>query len=168
MRYLVTDAETFSEADLKKVGSQQYAQHPSTGLFCISHTIVTDGKRGAIKTWTPPDPIPEEVFEIAADPTALSVTSNDLFDRAIERDVANPRHGWPIIPLERRRCAMAIALSFALPAALEHCAAALKFPVQKSPAGRKVMLEIRTKSTGTSARQKSSRSSTAITATTPP
>jgi DNA polymerase len=142
MRNLITDAETYSEADLKKVGSQRYARHPSTGLFCISYCIVVDGVRGEIKTWAPPDPIPEEVFKIAADPTALSITSNDLFDRSIERYVANPRHGWPIIPLARRRCAMAVALSFALPAALERCAAVLKFPAQKSPAGRKVMLEL--------------------------
>ncbi len=37
---------------------------------------------------------------------------------------------------------MATALSFALPAALERCAAALKFPVQKSSEGRKVMLQL--------------------------
>ena len=142
MRYAILDFETYSEADLQKVGSLRYAQHSSTDVNCVSFCIVENDARGEIKTWFPPDPIPEEILSIAADPSALVVASNDLFDRSIEHYVANPRYSWPIIPLARRRCAMAVALSFALPAKLERCAAALKFPTQKSPGGRRVMLEL--------------------------
>jgi DNA polymerase len=143
MRYGIMDFETCSEADLQKVGSLRYAQHPSTDILCASYCIVEGDVRGAIKTWVPGiNPVPNEVSALAQDPEALIVTSNDLFDRSIERCVANPKYSWPLIPLRRRRCAMAVALSFALPAKLERIAAALKFPVQKSPAGRRAMLEL--------------------------
>ncbi len=58
MRYVITDCETCSEAELKAVGSIRYAQHSSTDILCISYCLVENDIRSEIKTWTPSDTIP--------------------------------------------------------------------------------------------------------------
>src|SRR5262249_33095105 len=54
----------------------------------------------------------------------------------------HPRYGWPIFATARRRCAQAIALTHALPAALDSVAAALRLPVRKTAAGRRAMKQL--------------------------
>ena len=51
---------------------------------------------------------------------------NDAFETAIEQHVLHARHGWPIIPLERHRCTMAMCLALGLPARLSAAADALE------------------------------------------
>jgi DNA polymerase len=142
MRYAIVDSETRSTIDIRKVGAIVYGTHPSTDVLCISYCIVTDGVRSEIKTWVPPQPIPPEIIALAADPEAPVVSFNDLFDRTIEHHVAAPRYGWPIIPLERRRCAQAVALSFALPAKLDKVAEALRLTTRKTDSGKRAMLAL--------------------------
>src|SRR6516165_4170122 len=139
MRYLVYDAETRSIANLKLIGSHIYACDPTTEVLCVSWCIVTDGIRGPISTWRPPEPVPAEVIELHADPETPIVAFNDAFERQLEQRVLHPRYGWPIFPIERRRCAQAVALTYALPAALDAVAEALKLKVRKTAAGKRAM-----------------------------
>jgi DNA polymerase len=100
---------------------------------------VTDGARGPISTWRPGEPVPPEIIEAHADPTALVCAHHDQFERELERRILGPKYDWPIWPIERRRCTQAAALSKALPAGLDDLAAALKLPVRKSAAGKAAM-----------------------------
>jgi hypothetical protein len=136
VRFVVCDIETHSTLNLKQVGSHRYACDPTTDVWCVSYCIVTDGERGPISTWTPADSIiPPEILAAAADPETPIVAFNDAFERQIEQHILHPRYGWPIFPIERRRCAQAIALSYALPASLDKVAVALKLKTRKhSPA----------------------------------
>ena len=49
------DYETFSEADIKKVGTAAYAEHPSTEVICMAYAY---GDKPP-KLWLPGDPLPE-------------------------------------------------------------------------------------------------------------
>jgi DNA polymerase bacteriophage-type len=139
MRYLIYDIETRSTLNLKQVGAYRYTCDPTTDVWCVSYCMVAGGARGDIATWLPGDPIPNEVTIAAADPETLIVAFNDAFERQVEQRILHPRYGWPIFPLERRRCAQAAALAKALPAALDKAAAALQLKTRKSSAGRKAM-----------------------------
>jgi DNA polymerase len=138
VRYVVYDAETRSSLNLKQVGSHIYTCGP-TDVWCVSFCIVTDNERGPITTWLPSDPVPAEILAAAADPDMLIVAFNDAFERQVEERILHPKYGWPIFPIERRRCAQAIALGYALPAALDAVAAALKLTVRKTATGKKTM-----------------------------
>ena len=135
MRYVIYDAETRSTLSLKQFGSHIYACDPMTDIWCVSYCIVTDGERGPIKTWLPSDPVPEEIITAAADPEILICAFNDAFERQIEQHILHPRYQWPLFSLERRRCAQAVALSYALPASLEAVGAALKLKTRKTLTG---------------------------------
>lgn len=58
-KYLFLDLETFSEADLKKVGSYAYAEHPSTEILLAIYAI----DDGPVRCWdcTDDSPMPEEL-----------------------------------------------------------------------------------------------------------
>jgi DNA polymerase len=144
MRYLVYDAETCSTLALNSVGSHIYLCDPTTDVWCVSWCIVTEGIRGPISTWIPPEPIPTAILEIHADPDALTVAFNDAFERQLEQRILHPRYGWPIFPIERRRCAQAAALAHGLPAKLDAVAAALKLPVRKTLQGKRAMKTLAT------------------------
>ena len=64
---------------------------------------------------------------------------NDAFETAIEQHVLAPRYGWPIIPLERHRCTMAMCLALGLPAKLSAAADALELVNRKDAAGERLM-----------------------------
>src|SRR5262249_46920494 len=53
-----------------------------------------------------------------------------------------PRYGWPLIPLERRRCTQAAALALALPAKLKDVANALHLEQQKDESGHRIMMQM--------------------------
>ena len=139
MRYLAYDIETRSTLNLKQVGAHRYTCDPTTDVWCVSFCTVVDGVRGDIATWLPGDPVPAEITAAAADPETLIIAFNDAFERQVEQRILHPRYGWPIFPIERRRCAQAAALAKALPAALDKAAAALQLRTRKSLAGRKAM-----------------------------
>jgi DNA polymerase len=139
MRCLVYDIETKSALNLKLVGSHIYSCAATTDVRCVSYCLVSDGKRGPISTWLPSDTAPTEMVTAAADPDTLIVAFNDAFERQIEQRILHTRYGWPIFPIERRRCAQAIALAHALPASLDEVAAALRFKVRKTAEGKRAV-----------------------------
>ena len=89
--------------------------------------------------WIPGQPIPEEFHAAARDPDWLIVAHNDAFERAIEEFILAPRYSWPLIPIERHRCTMAMTLANALPAALDKVAEVLDLPVRKDAQGARLM-----------------------------
>src|SRR5262245_42558789 len=115
------DLETRSKISLRKVGAAMYAADASTEIICVAFSA----DAAPVRLWLPGDPVPPEFIEAAADPSWIVCAHNDAFESAIEQHVLGPRHGWPIIPLERHRCTMAACLALGLPARLGTAADAL-------------------------------------------
>ena len=114
-RVLHRDFETRGTVKLSAVGSYRYAAHPDTQVLCVGFAVDS----GPVQLWTPGDPVPAEFIEAAPDPNWIVAAHNDAFETAIEQHVLAPRFGWPLIPLERHRCTMAMALAAGLPATAE-------------------------------------------------
>jgi DNA polymerase len=133
---LYRDIETRSTIDLAKAGAWRYAADPSTEVLCVGYAI----DDGSVAVWIPGQPIPEVFITAACKPDWLIVAHNDAFEGAIEEHILAPRYGWPIVPIERHRCTMGMALAAALPGRLDAGAAALGLEVRKDAAGHRVML----------------------------
>ena len=132
------DFETRSTCDLLAAGAWRYAADPSTEVLCCAYAVDDE----PVQLWAPGNPIPLEFVEAAAGPNWLIASHNNQFELAIETHVLRPRVGWPLIPLERRRCSMAAALASALPGSLEGAVAALRLPHRKDADGHRVMKQM--------------------------
>jgi DNA polymerase len=129
------DIETRSTLDLTDVGAWRYAAEPTTGVWCVGYAI----DDGPAQIWISDQPIPEVFFIAARDPDWLIVAHNDAFEQAIEERILAPRFGWPIVPIERHRCTMAVAVASALPGSLDRAAEVLNSPFRKDIEGRRLM-----------------------------
>jgi DNA polymerase len=128
MPILFHDFETRSTLNIKKVGAWRYATHKDTEVLCCAYAV----DDGSVEIWTPDMPVPQAFIEAAQNPKWSTSAFNDQFERLITTHIMAPRHGWPIVPLERRRCSQAVALSHALPPALKDAAKALGLANQKA------------------------------------
>jgi DNA polymerase bacteriophage-type len=135
---LFRDIETRSTVDLTRAGAWRYAADPATDVLCVAYAVDAN----PVEVWRPGQPIPDVFFTAARDPRWLAVAHNAQFEYAIEQRVLGPRYGWPIVPLTRQRCTMAMALAAALPGALENAVAALNLPHRKDKDGRRLMLQM--------------------------
>jgi DNA polymerase bacteriophage-type len=92
-----------------------------------------------VQLWVPGNPVPPEWIEAARNPEWIAVAHNDQFETLIERHIMGPRYGWPLIPIERHRCTMTMALAAGLPAKLERVADYLELSNRKDAAGERLM-----------------------------
>jgi DNA polymerase len=129
------DIETRSTIDLKAVGAHVYAANPITDVLCLAYAVDDE----PVQLWTPGDPAPPEFLEAARNPNWITIAHNDQFERLIAQHILGPRYGFPHIPIERRRCSMAMALAAALPGSLEKVIEALGLPYPKDKAGQALM-----------------------------
>src|SRR5215467_10347263 len=134
MHILHRDIETRSTLDLPDCGAMRYAGDPNTGVWCVAYAV----DDAPVKIWIPGQPIPEEFHIAARDPDWIVVAHNDAFERAIEERILAPRYSWPIVPIERHRCTMAMASAAALPASLDTLAKVLELPIRKDAAGARL------------------------------
>ena len=137
-RILHRDFETRSTIDLAEVGAWRYAGDPTTGVWCVAYAV----DDGPVKIWIPGQPIPEEFFEAARNPEWIVVAHNDAFERAIEERILAPQYNWPIVPIERHRCTMAMASASALPAKLKTVAEVLQLSARKDDDGARLMQQM--------------------------
>ena len=135
---LYRDIETRSKISLKKVGAHKYATDPSTEVLCVTYAVDDD----PVQRWRPADPVPQEFIEAAASQIWVVVAHNDAFESAIEQHVLHARHNWPLVPLERHRCTMAMSLAAGLPARLGAVADVLDLEHRKDAAGERLMHQI--------------------------
>ena len=138
MPLLHRDIETRSILDLTRVGGWRYATDPTTGVWCLAFAI----DHQPAQLWTPDQPIPEAFIEAARNPAWLVIAHNDAFERLIEEHILAPRFGWPLVPIERHRCTMAMALACALPGKLEKVADALELEHRKDAEGSRLMKQM--------------------------
>lgn len=141
------DFETYSELDLRKVGSCRYAEHPSTEVLCAAWAIGGEvpavwvpqrgrldlAGEGLLPSGTIGDP-PEALFEHVAR-GGLVYAWNVEFEIPIWERVCVERMGWPSVPQDQWRDTGAVALKYALPANLEGAGAALGLDVVKDKRG---------------------------------
>jgi DNA polymerase len=79
------------------------------------------------------------VLAAAADPRCPWVAHNAAFERAILEYILIPRHGWPMVPVARHVCTMALALAHAYPGSLESVAEVLGLVNRKDTAREKIV-----------------------------
>ena len=114
------DRETFSEYDLKEVGTYRYADHAEDLL--ISYAIGD----GPAQVWDcTAEPIHDALY-MAMQEADIVWAHNAQFDKAIHKGPA--QRALPPIALDRWQCSMALALSHALPASLAELCEALEIP----------------------------------------
>lgn len=149
------DYETFSEADLKKVGAWEYSVHRTTEIMCASWRIGTKEElRAALKAkrrpciwaassvtshlrdWIDLSPIRPLADELS-DPSVVMVAHNAFFEQVITRNVLRVPFAKP----RRWICTASQARALSLPGNLEGACLALKLNAQKNMEGRRLILK---------------------------
>ncbi len=147
--YCVLDYETFSEADLKKVGGYEYSVHPSTEIICVAWRV---GTRETLRTattysWCPTAPSAGilSLLDQFRNSEVTLVARNAFFEQVITRNVLGRILHTQVylkdIPPGRWTCTASLAAALALPRSLEGTANALKLPVKKDMDGRRLVLK---------------------------
>ena len=139
MTVLYIDFETRSVADLPEVGLDNYAAHPSTGVWCMAW----EEDDGPAELWWPgreSKPLHRLLGHVYAG--ARVVAHNVAFELAIWNGVMVPRYGWPELDPKQCECTQAMAYAMAIPASLERAAAAVGIKQQKDMAGHRLMLKL--------------------------
>lgn len=114
------------------VGSVVYAQHPTTELLSLAYNL-KDGHGSRL--WLPGQPPPLPLFQFIARGEPFEAW-NVSFEYYIWKYVCEERLGWPPLPIDQLRCAMAKARAFALPGKLEKAAEVTEITEQKLDAGK--------------------------------
>lgn len=135
---LYWDCETRSTVDLRKAGLYVYASHPTTSVTVARLAL---GKEPPYE-WRPGRALPQEYIQALEDPSVRVVAHHSAFERIILRDILGPRHGWPVVPIDRFDCTMARARIQALPGSLDGAANAAGLDVRKDLSGHQLMLRM--------------------------
>lgn len=128
------DFETRSRTSIK-AGASRYSLDAE--VMCLSYKI----DDGEVHSWRPGEPTPNDLL-LAIELGDEVWAHNATFEMAIWRNVMVAKFGWPEIQPKQWRCTMATGMALALPSSLENMAEALKLPVQKDMAGRRLMLKM--------------------------
>jgi DNA polymerase len=122
MTTLWLDCETYSEADLKKVGTHAYAEHPSTEIT-VAQWAIDDGEPQVGDCTDSHQHVPNELSIPLLDPTVTVVAHNSAFDRTLLR------HVWGVdVPVERWLDTMVQAMAHGLPGSLDKLSTILGLP----------------------------------------
>lgn len=138
MTTLHIDFETYSEADLKVVGLDNYSRHPSTKVWCMAYAFDDEPVRVLIDNM---QLIPKRITDHIKAGGEV-VAHNAQFELAIWNHVCATKYGWPMLMAKQTRCTMAQAHAMALPASLEKAAAALGLDARKDAQGARIMLQL--------------------------
>lgn len=135
--HLHLDFETFSEADLKKVGAYRYAFDPSTEILCAAMAL-GDGKP---VVWCPQNEFntPEKFWDALENPEVLIYAFSAQFEIAICTALLEKTWGIKCPDLNRFRCVQSIARRAALPSKLDTLAKALSLEQQKDKRGTQLI-----------------------------
>ncbi len=128
------DYETFSEADLKKVGQWAYAKHPSTRILCVSWQTL--GQDDEPRLWVPGQKFPERLNRAFKEDELWAFGAN--FERCITNEVSS-KLGFHIPEHDQWNDTMALCRMCALPGGLEGAAMALGVKQQKDKDGKRLL-----------------------------
>ncbi len=132
---LSLDFETYSEADLTKVGTHVYANHPSTEILMCAFAL----DRGPVRQWVPAEGElpPDDLIDMMNDPDVEKWAWNAPFEMEITR--AQLPEVNVVIP--QWRDTMVQALHCSLPGKLEKAGPVIGLPMemQKDSRGKALM-----------------------------
>lgn len=108
---LSIDLETYSTADLKKVGGSRYSRDPSTEVLMAAYSF----NDGPVEQWVPAEgePVAARLIEALQSPDVVKWAWNAAFEINILSQKVCP------IKVEQWRCSMVAASSCSLPASLD-------------------------------------------------
>lgn len=140
------DMETFSEADLKKVGAYRYAFDPSTEILCAAMAFgesepvvwfpgVEESEPFNARVCTPW----QKYWDALEDPEVLVYAFHATFEMAICQSLLEKTRGIPCPALSRFRCVQSMARRASLPAKLDKLAEVLKLSNQKDSRGKSLI-----------------------------
>lgn len=134
------DKETRSFADLKKVGSWKYAEHPTTEVLCIGYAFDDEDP----ELWTPDSPEPTRLLDHVENGGDMAGWNIGGFDIPVWNIVLVPKYDWPPIRWEQALDTMAQAQMMHLPAALGQCAEFVGLPQdqQKDKRGKYLIQQL--------------------------
>lgn len=142
MTVLHIDFETRSTLDLKKVGLDNYAKHPTTDVWCMAYSF--NGEPAQL--CTPMKPLDWDGFRKPLLREQLkdwkTVAHNAAFELAIWNEIMFKRYGWPELKPEQCECTMAMAYAMGLPGSLDGAAAAVGLEARKDASGHRLMLQM--------------------------
>lgn len=128
------DFETFSEADIVKVGAYRYASDPSTEILCVALAI--GNEEPIVVKFDGVSVVPQKYEEALKNPEVLVYAHNAQFELAIIKALFPP--DWRP-DISRFRCSMSLARRAALPASLEKLWDALQLINQKDKRGKSLI-----------------------------
>lgn len=135
-QHLHIDFETFSKADIKKVGAYRYAFDPSTEILCCAFAL---GDESPAAWWQgmrePLVDALEPYWDALENPDVLIWAHNAMFESAICQALIEKTWNIPCPALSRFRCTMSLARRAALPSKLEKLAEVLQLKHQKDKKG---------------------------------
>lgn len=141
MERLAIDLETFSLTNLASSGVYRYAEDPDFRILLFGYSI--DGAPAEVIDLICGEPIPADILQALTDPGIIKSAFNAAFERIclsaylrrhdpglLAEGFLDPR-GW--------RCTMVWAASLGLPMSLDGAAKALRLPLEKDPAGQRLI-----------------------------
>ena len=131
------DFETRSAADLKAVGTYEYACDPTTEVICMAWAI----DNLEVEVWTPDQPFPQMLAYLISRGEKVSGW-NVSFERCIWENVCRPKYKFPPVGFFQWECTMSRAAAVGLPQSLDMCAKALGLEHTKDTRGKRVMLKL--------------------------
>lgn len=105
------DIETYSEADLPKVGVYRYVDHPSFEVLLFAYSV--DNGPTFLVDFTRGEDIPEEIKDALTDQNFIKAAYNANFERT-----SLAKHIGKEMPPEQWRCTMVRAATLGLPGTL--------------------------------------------------
>jgi len=130
--YLHTDFETLSLVDLREVGLDNYAKHPSTRVSIMAWSANHDEE---VSVWLPHlGPIPPEFRDLLNNPDVIIVSWNAQFEHAIFNHVLKIE-----LPISRFRDPIMLAHNLSLPGKLSDVAEILHMQNLKDERGEELI-----------------------------
>ena len=128
------DMELYSELDVRDVGAEVYARHPSTEVLMMAWAFGND----PVQMWVPAEgePLPEALLDCVDGPDITMHAFNAPFEMAIWRHVLG--YDWPI---SKFRCTMVEAYAMSFSGGLEDVGKQIGLPQdqQKSADGKRLI-----------------------------
>lgn len=140
MPTLTLDLETYSSNNIKKCGAYKYTQAPDFEILMLAYAFDNEPVQ-VIDLWDDLEeawlPIPEFLVKALYDPTIEKRAYNSSFELAcLNNHINTHRLIAGNLITSQWVCTMAHASLLSLPLGLDRCAAALRLPVTKDPAGK--------------------------------
>lgn len=123
-RTLFSDTETYSSAELRKVGLYRYFDAPDAQIILLAYAFDNDPVR--VIDVLSGEKVPQEFLDALLDPTIIKRAFNAAFERQ-----AYYKHFGIYCDPEYWRCTMVLGVSLGLPGSLDMQARVLNMPIQK-------------------------------------